>query len=120
MLPSDLLLRIGEHDLGNEEEPYGFQERRVQIVASHPNFDPRTFEFDLALMRFYEPVLPFQPNVLPICVPDDDEDYVGQTAFVTGWGRLYEGGLLVECGWICWCGEFASGRVEVFCEEIVQ
>jgi hypothetical protein len=63
----------------------------VQIVASHPNFDPRTFEFDLALMRFYEPVLPFQPNVLPICVPDDDEDYVGQTAFVTGWGRLYEG-----------------------------
>lgn len=91
MLPSDLLLRIGEHDLGNEEEPYSFQERRVQIVASHPNFDPRTFEFDLALMRFYEPVLPFQPNVLPICVPDDDEDYVGQTAFVTGWGRLYEG-----------------------------
>ncbi|CAB0030630.1 unnamed protein product [Trichogramma brassicae] len=91
VLPSDLLLRIGEHDLGNEDEPYNFQERRVQIVASHPNFDPRTFEFDLALMRFYEPVLPFQPNVLPICIPDDDEDYVGQTAYVTGWGRLYEG-----------------------------
>ncbi|XP_014219939.1 serine proteinase stubble [Copidosoma floridanum] len=94
VLPSDLLLRIGEYDLANEEEPYSFQERRVQIVASHPNFDPRTFEFDLALMRFYEPVLPFQPNVLPICVPDDDESYVGQTAYVTGWGRLYEDGPL--------------------------
>uniref|UniRef100_A0A0C9RUN0 Sb_3 protein n=1 Tax=Fopius arisanus TaxID=64838 RepID=A0A0C9RUN0_9HYME len=92
--PSDLLLRIGEHDLANEDEPYGFQERRVQIVASHPNFDPRTFEYDLALLRFYEPLLPFQPNLLPICLPDDDEGYVGHTAYVTGWGRLYEDGPL--------------------------
>lgn len=89
--PSDLLLRIGEHDLANEDEPYGYQERRVQIVASHPQFDPRTFEYDLALLRFYEPLLPFQPNVLPICLPDDDETYVGRTAYVTGWGRLYDG-----------------------------
>lgn len=89
--PSDLLLRIGEHDLANEDEPYGYQERRVQIVASHPQFDARTFEYDLALLRFYEPLLPFQPNVLPICLPDDDETYVGRTAYVTGWGRLYDG-----------------------------
>lgn len=92
--PSDLLLRIGEHDLANEDEPYGYQERRVQIVASHPQFDPRTFEYDLALLRFYEPLLPFQPNVLPICLPDDDETYVGRTAYVTGWGRLYDEGPL--------------------------
>ncbi|XP_070152943.1 serine proteinase stubble [Polyergus mexicanus] len=92
--PSDLLLRIGEHDLANEDEPYGYQERRVQIVASHPQFDARTFEYDLALLRFYEPLLPFQPNVLPICLPDDDESYVGRTAYVTGWGRLYDEGPL--------------------------
>ena len=49
--PSDLLLRLGEYDLAEEEEPYGYQERRVQIVASHPQFDPRTFEYDLALLR---------------------------------------------------------------------
>lgn len=49
--PSDLLLRLGEYDLAVEEEPYGYQERRVQIVASHPQFDPRTFEYDLALLR---------------------------------------------------------------------
>lgn len=49
--PSDLLLRMGEYDLSIEEEPYGYQERRVQIVASHPQFDPRTFEYDLALLR---------------------------------------------------------------------
>jgi len=94
--PSDLLLRLGEHDLSSEEEPYGYQERRVQIVASHPQFDPRTFEYDLALLRFYEPVT-FQPNILPICVPHDDTNFVGHTAYVTGWGRLYEGVYHYDC-----------------------
>nr|XP_018917962.1 PREDICTED: serine proteinase stubble [Bemisia tabaci] len=91
--PSDLLLRLGEHDLSIENEPYGYQERRVQIVASHPQFDPRTFEYDLALLRFYEPVK-FQPNIIPICVPEDDTNFVSSTAYVTGWGRLYEDGPL--------------------------
>ncbi|XP_065072660.1 serine proteinase stubble isoform X2 [Ochlerotatus camptorhynchus] len=91
--PSDLLLRLGEYDLALEEEPYGYQERRVQIVASHPQFDPRTFEYDLALLRFYEPVV-FQPNIIPVCVPEGDENFIGRTAFVTGWGRLYEDGPL--------------------------
>ncbi|KAG8316936.1 Suppressor of tumorigenicity 14 protein [Homalodisca vitripennis] len=91
--PSDLLLRLGEHDLSLEDEPYGYQERRVQIVASHPQFDPRTFEYDLALLRFYEPVT-FQPNIIPVCVPQDDTNFVGSTAYVTGWGRLYEDGPL--------------------------
>ncbi|KAK9873962.1 hypothetical protein WA026_002313 [Henosepilachna vigintioctopunctata] len=91
--PSDLLLRLGEHDLSTESEPYLHQERRVQIVASHPQFDPRTFEYDLALLRFYEPVK-FQPNIIPVCVPQSDENFVGRTAYVTGWGRLYEDGPL--------------------------
>lgn len=59
-------------------------------MASHPQFDPRTFEYDLALLRFYEPVK-FQPNIIPVCVPQSDENFVGRTAYVTGWGRLYEG-----------------------------
>ncbi|XP_060532984.1 serine proteinase stubble isoform X2 [Cylas formicarius] len=91
--PSDLLLRLGEYDLSTEGEPYLHQERRVQIVASHPQFDPSTFEYDLALLRFYEPVH-FQPNILPVCVPKSDENFVGRTAHVTGWGRLYEDGPL--------------------------
>jgi len=83
-------LRIGEFDLSEEKEPYDYVERRVQIVATHPKFDARTFEYDLALLRFYEPVT-FQPNIVPICVPDNDDEYLGKTGYVTGWGRLYEG-----------------------------
>ena len=81
---------MGEYELNGSNEPHGHIDRKVQIVASHPKFDPKTFEYDLALLRFYEPVT-FQPNVVPICVPDDDQKLVGETAWVTGWGRLYEG-----------------------------
>lgn len=33
----------------------------------------------------------FQPNIIPVCVPESDEDFIGRSAHVTGWGRLYEG-----------------------------
>lgn len=104
------MLRIGEHDLGNEDEPYNYVERRVQIVATHPQFDPRTYEYDLALLRFYEPLVPFQPNVVPICLPFDDDSFVGQTAYVTGWGRLYEGTsfTVLAYNWILLAWELVS------------
>ncbi|OQR78646.1 hypothetical protein BIW11_00270 [Tropilaelaps mercedesae] len=92
--PNDILLRLGEYDLsGHDKEPLGHIERRVQIVATHPKFDAHTFEYDLALMRFYEPVS-FADNIVPICIAEGNKTYVGQSAVVTGWGRLYEDGPL--------------------------
>ena len=32
------------------------QDRKVAIVVTHTKFDPATFEYDLALLRFHEPV----------------------------------------------------------------
>jgi len=92
---TDLLLRLGEYDVSNDKEPFGYIERRVQIIASHPQFNPRTFEYDLALLRFYEKV-PFRKNILPVCVPEGNSSYVGKWATVTGWGRLYEDGPLPD------------------------
>ena len=87
---------MGEYDLNSDGEPNNHVDRKVQIVASHPKFDPKTFEYDLALLRFYEPV-DFQPNIIPICIPEEEEDLVGETAWVTGWGRLYDGkGILLS------------------------
>ncbi|UYV78008.1 ST14 [Cordylochernes scorpioides] len=91
---TDLLLRLGEHDVSSDSEPLPHIERRVQVVAAHPKFDKRTFEYDLALLRFYEPV-EFRTNVLPVCVPNNlTANYVGRLATVAGWGRLYEEGPL--------------------------
>lgn len=90
--PTDLLLRLGEFDISTDTEPYSHIERRIQIIAPHPKFDPRTFEYDLALLRFYEPIR-FQKNIIPICLPEHNETYVGRWATVTGWGRLHEGNV---------------------------
>ena len=79
--------------------PYIFwQDRKVSIVITHQKFDPKTFEYDLALLRFHEPVK-FQPNIIPVCIPEEDRDMVGQTAWVTGWGRLYEGQHTIKPFW---------------------
>jgi len=86
---------MGEYDLNSMSEPHQHIDRKVQIVASHPKFDPKTFEYDLALLRFYEPI-EYQPNVVPICIPEDDKQLVGESAWVTGWGRLYEGKTCVS------------------------
>lgn len=92
---SDLLLRMGEFDLilDSSQEPQGHVNRKVDIVVIHPNFDPKTFEYDLALLKFYEPI-EFTSNVIPICTPEADQDLDGKTAWVTGWGRLSEGGKI--------------------------
>ena len=34
----------------------------------------------------------FKPNAIPICLPETDDDFVGRTGTVTGWGRLSEYG----------------------------
>lgn len=60
---------------------------------STPHSTSMRFFFNFLPSRFYEPVV-FQPNIIPVCVPDNDENFIGQTAFVTGWGRLYEDGPL--------------------------
>lgn len=65
-------------------------ERRVKTLVSHPSFDPKTFEYDLALLRFTEPIQ-FERNILPVCVPHGNDTYVDRMATVIGWGRLYEG-----------------------------
>jgi len=92
--PDTLMLRMGEYDLGDEsDEHYTYQDRKVAIVVTHTKFDPLTFEYDLALLRFHEPVK-FAPNIIPVCVPETDDNLVGQTSWVTGWGRLYDDGPL--------------------------
>ena len=42
--PDDLLLRMGEYNLGFTDEPQDQVDRKVQIVVSHSRFDQKTFE----------------------------------------------------------------------------
>ena len=76
-------------------------DRKVQFMIIHPKYDPKgnwgSYDSDLALLKFEEPVK-FKPNVIPICLPDDDnEDFAGQIGWTTGWGQLHEKGKEFIC-----------------------
>ncbi|KAH8252332.1 hypothetical protein KR038_006907, partial [Drosophila bunnanda] len=65
--------------------------KRVSRVLIHPNYSTRNFDSDIALIRFNEPVR-LGIDMHPVCLPLASESYAGQTAVVTGWGALSEGG----------------------------
>ena len=91
MAVNNLLLRLGSNDISNTAESVKYLETKIKYFVSHPDFEHVTYENDLALLRLSEPVLPFKPNIIPICIPNDDDNYDGQMAYVTGWGALYTG-----------------------------
>ena len=119
--PSNLLVRIGEYHVLNTNEPDKHVDRRIKKVVTHRSFDKITYEYDIALLEMHdgpvkyqvcaivcEPrITPcFQPNIIPICLPDNDNSLVGQVRYltqqyvnyqvgtVTGWGRLSEFGQI--------------------------
>ena len=97
--PSNLLVRIGEYNVLNLNEPHKhidrcvqrgssvskilfssieiFFPRRVQKVVTHRNFDKFTYEYDIALLEMQSSIK-FQPNIIPICLPNSDSNLVGQ------------------------------------------
>lgn len=59
-------------------------------VILHPRFDPRTFDFDVALLKLDRKFSP-SPEVSPICIPDQNQDVLpGTLCAVTGWGKPCE------------------------------
>lgn len=50
----------------------GTQKRAVSQVIVHPNFNSRTYENDIALLRLASPLIMSDPNISPICVPSTD------------------------------------------------
>ena len=82
---------MGEYDFGVAYPgSLGHVDRKVQNAVTHRKYNPRTYEYDVALLRFDKPVK-FEANVIPICLSDGNEDLAGQTGWITGWGKFYKG-----------------------------
>ena len=82
------MTRFGEHDLESTDEPHPHIDRKVEKVIKHPKW----MEFsgpnnDIALLKLTNPV-DYDVNIIPICLPPDDNKLVGEIAWVKGWGRL--------------------------------
>lgn len=90
----DLTAVLGESDLKKVEgnEVY----KNILKVCMHPNYNHRTLDYDLALLKLDTSVF-FDVNdaVGPICLPCSRQNFdAGTQCFVTGWGRIRESGPL--------------------------
>ena len=102
---------LGEHTLGTdpdcEETKEGVKfcapniiKRKVAKSILHEDWNPKTIENDIALLRLDQPVPlysedPKLSNVHPVCLPwnefdpgRDIESWAEELAIVTGWGRI--------------------------------
>jgi len=55
----------------------------------HPDFNPRTFESDIGLIKLDHPV-PYAWNARPACLPVPERNFTGSMAVVAGWGKTHE------------------------------
>ena len=86
---------MGEYNFDSTNEPLNHIDRNLDVNQSHihPKYDAVSYQYDIALLRFSEPVS-FSPTVVPICISQDNDQLVGEKGWIAGWGRLSEGTFL--------------------------
>jgi len=82
---------LGEYSFDQEGETSVQKKIGVRDLKMHENYDDKSFENDIALIRLDRKVQ-FTKSVYPICLPPKDKDYTDTRAFVIGWGTIYFGG----------------------------
>lgn len=84
--PSNLFVRAGEWNtlFANESLPH--QDRSLESIILHPDFDTASLFNDVAILKLEQPVL-FANNVMPICLPAPGDKFTGQDCIATGWGQ---------------------------------
>ncbi|XP_067626641.1 trypsin-1-like [Eurosta solidaginis] len=66
-------------------------DRNVMNIMTHPKYNPRTYDNDIAIMQLDKPV-ELTELLHPVCMPTPGKSFEGETAIVTGWGAIKVGG----------------------------
>ena len=91
------MLRFGEHNIGNTNEPYPHMDRKIETVIKHPQWhwnESENMIFDVALIKLSEPI-EYSLHILPICISQEDNLLVGETGWIQGFGRVNSYGKTV-------------------------
>merc|ERR1712158_112847 len=84
--PRKLKIRCGEWDTQGQTEPRPHQDRYVNSLDIHPEFNPRNLANDYAVL-YTEKEFELQQHIDTICLPQPDGEFEGNNCFATGWGK---------------------------------
>jgi len=85
--PTSLVVRCGEWDTQTEGEPLPHQDRTVQHVVIHPEFNKGNLVNTVALL-FLDSEFDLADHIDTICLPDYQETFDDrEECFVKGWGK---------------------------------
>ncbi|XP_038658270.1 LOW QUALITY PROTEIN: coagulation factor VII-like [Scyliorhinus canicula] len=91
----DFEIVAGEHQLKQEE--FTEQRRNVSRMILHENYNTRTIDNDIALLKFDAPIV-LDDYAVPVCLPKRrfalrELSHI-RYSIVSGWGRRLEGGIV--------------------------
>ena len=74
------------------DEPHPHVDRKVKDIIINPRHDRDLYKvftegYDLALIELDNPV-DYSLNIIPICLPTDDNKLVGETGWAEGFGLI--------------------------------
>ncbi len=81
LLPK-IRVRIGEWDFSSTSESHPHVERKIAEKIVHPKYNYFTYEYDLALLKL-EKRVDFADNIIPICLPGNNDLLIGNQYSVT-------------------------------------
>ena len=65
---------------------------KASKIIRHEDYKLGSYDADIALVKLATPVK-YNALIKPVCLPQqDDNERNGESCYVTGWGRLKEGG----------------------------
>ena len=80
---------VGDHNINIQD---GEEDFSVESWVSHPQYDPRTTDYDYAIITLTTPIV-FSDSAMPVCLPTQELGG-GEEAIVTGWGTTEYGGQI--------------------------
>jgi len=92
LVAEDINIVLGEHDTDDDDESL-IPRKSVNVIRiiTHENYNAENSDNDVALLKLQEPV---DINIYtPACVAQTGDTFIGQNAWVYGWGATSYGGI---------------------------
>jgi len=92
LVAEDINIVLGEHDTAADDESLIPRKSvKVSRIITHENYNAENSDNDVALLKLAEPV--DLDIYTPACVAQTGDTFIGQNAWVYGWGATSFGGI---------------------------